>query len=326
MLIDNHGREIRYLRLAVTDRCNLRCMYCMPEEGITYLKRDHLLTYEEMFRLVSVLSKQGISKVRITGGEPFLRKDLKGFLRQLSGISTLDSLHITTNGVLISDDINDLKEIGISSINLSLDSLDRDRFLQITRRDDFDKVMKTFNQLILHQIKTKINMVVMKDQNIEDIFSMIELTKDRDVEVRFLEEMPFNGSEEAKSKIWSHIDILQHIKSYYPQIESLPADKSSTSVTYQVPGFIGKFGIIASYSRTFCGTCDRIRITPTGDLKTCLYDGGVMNIRDIIRAGASDAEIVTAIASAISHRAKDGWEAEKNRENLITESMATIGG
>ena len=327
MLFDNHNRPIRYMRLAVTDRCNLRCHYCMPAEGIKYVDRSDLMTYEEMLRMIRIGGDMGIHKVRITGGEPFLRKNLMGFLEEISRLKTIDSWHITTNGTLQHAFIPRLKEIGVGSINLSLDSMNQERFHTITRRDDFSKVMETIDLLKQYDIKTKINMVVMRDLNVEDLHDMIELTKGWNTSVRFLEEMPFNGSKNEQGKeVMNHVEILEHIKSLYPHLEGIPSVPSSTAVEYQVPNYQGSLGIIASYSRTFCGTCDRIRITPTGLLKTCLYDQGVMNLRDIIRAGASDIEIQAALRSALAHRAKDGKEAESNRSNLINESMATIGG
>lgn len=327
MLYDNHQRPIRYMRLAVTDRCNLRCHYCMPEEGIDYVNRTDLLTYEEMLRIISIGGDLGISKLRITGGEPFLRKDLMQLLDEISSMDTLTSWHITTNGTLIDQHLPRLKQLGIGSINLSLDSLDSKRFYQITRRDDFLKVMKTLDLLQELNISTKINMVVMRDINVADMRDMIELTRYRDISVRFLEEMPFNGSKNQRGQeVMNHIEILQHVTALYPDIVPLTSPASSTAVEYRVPGYQGRWGIIASYTRTFCGTCDRIRITPTGLLKTCLYDQGVINLRDLLRAGADNHEVAAALRSALAHRAKDGREAESQRSHLIDESMATIGG
>ena len=328
MLIDNHNRIIKYLRLAVTDRCNLRCQYCMPEEGIKYVNRGDLLTYEEMLRIISVLAENGIQKVRITGGEPFLRKGILDFLQKIKTQTAIKSLHITTNGTLIQEHIPYLKEIGVDSINLSLDTIDKERFYKITRRNDLDKVLKTLDELVDNDIPTKINMVVLNGQNIEDIGPMIELTKERPVSIRFLEEMPFNGTGISEGmSVWDHQLILEHITALYPHIFPLETPLGSTASLYKIDGFKGNIGIIASYSRTFCGSCDRLRITPTGDVKTCLYDNGRMSIKVILRAGATDQQILASITSCINHRAKDGWEAEKLRTgNPINESMATIGG
>lgn len=328
-LFDNHGRPINYLRLAVTDRCNLRCFYCMPEEGITYMPRQELLTYEEMLRLANVLSQLGIEKIRITGGEPFLRKDMMDFLRALSKIERIRKINITTNGTLTTPYIAELKELGINAVNLSIDTLDADRFYQITRRKSFAAVWECFEALIDHKITTKLNAVVMENQNIEDILPMVALTRDYPVSVRFIEEMPFNGEgSHYPSLTWNYRKIVDHIRSGFPTLEKAPDPPHSTSLNYRIPGHQGSIGVIPAYSRTFCGTCNRVRITPQGTLKTCLYDDGVLNIRDIMRAGATDGQVADAFTSALQHRAKDGWEAEKNRRlnNPVSESMATIGG
>lgn len=329
MLYDNHGRKINYLRLAVTDRCNLRCFYCMPEEGINYLPRKELLTYEEMERVIFLLASLGISKLRITGGEPFLRKGMMEFLTRISQIEGIKQIHITTNGTLTKDLIPELKKIGITSINLSLDSLDEKRFFDITRRDSFQSVMQTFDQLLAYNIPTKINTVVMQGRNIEDILPLVELTKNHPIAVRFIEEMPFNGSGgKTDNLLWDFQKILAHIKAVYPHLNKLPDPPASTSFNYQVPDYQGTVGIIAAYSRLFCGSCNRIRLTPQGVLKTCLYDDGVFNLKTLIREGADDLQLKTAFLEALGNRAKDGFEAEKNRflGTSASESMATIGG
>lgn len=329
VLYDNHGRRINYLRLAVTDRCNLRCFYCMPEEGIRYMPKEDLLTYEEMLRLVRILVSLGIDKIRITGGEPFVRKDIPDFLAALSRLEGLKQINITTNGTTTADLVPELARMGIHSVNLSLDTLDRDRFHQITRRDNFDEVMRTFDALLHHGINTKINAVVMAGQNIDDLIPMAELTRDLPVSVRFIEEMPFNGEGQHYEQLyWHHANILAHLKERFPDLEKLPDPPASTSYNYQIPGHKGSIGIIAAYTRTFCGTCNRIRITPQGSLKTCLYDTGIFNIRDIMRAGATDEQVIGSFLDALSHRAKDGWEAERNRgfDRPVSESMARIGG
>lgn len=326
MLIDNHHRSINYVRLAVTDRCNLRCFYCMPHEGINFLPKPHLLSYEEIVRLMTQLAEMGISKIRITGGEPFVRKDMMQLLQKLSEIRGIEKIALTTNGVLTAPLVPELKKIGIHSVNLSLDTLDRKRFIEMTRRDELSNVLATLDALLTHQIPTKINSVVMAGKNDEDILTMVELAKDNPVGIRFIEEMPFNGEGLKIENFLSYRAILDKIKAKYPTIKKIPDEPFSTSYNYQIPGFKGTVGVIAAYSRTFCGTCNRIRITPTGNLKTCLYDEGVMNVRDLLRNGCSDEELQTQIRVAIQHRSKDGFEAEAKRSTLVTESMTTIGG
>lgn len=328
-LFDNHGRPVNYLRLAVTDRCNLRCFYCMPEEGIKYVDRQDLLSYEEMERLIRLLAGMGINKLRITGGEPFVRKDMMAFLTRLRSVEGLDKINITTNGTLTGKLIPQLADLGINSVNLSLDSLDRERFHQITRRDEFDNVMDTLYGLIEAGIPTKINTVVMDGQNIDDLIPLAELTREYPVNVRYIEEMPFNGEGSHYPVLaWDHVRILGHLRARFPDIEKIPDPPHSTSMNYRVPGYRGSIGIIAAYSRTFCGTCNRIRITPKGLLKTCLYDDGVFNVRDLMRAGASEDQLRDAFLDALGNRAKDGWLAERNRNFglPVSESMSTIGG
>jgi len=328
MLYDNGGRKIDYLRLAVTDRCNLRCFYCMPHEGIDFVPRSDLLTYEELLRLCSVFSELGIRKIRITGGEPFVRKGIDSFLRELSKTPGLEELNITTNGSFTANKIKLMEEIGVKSVNLSLDTLNRERFKEITRRDLFDQVHKTYELLLKSSMNLKINMVVMQDRNIEDIYPMIELTKENKVSVRFIEEMPFNGTaDQGNESFWPMKKILDHIQSEYA-IKKLTDPTSSTSYNYQVDGYRGSFGIIAAFTRSFCGSCNRIRLTPKGDLRTCLYGKGALNFRDLLRAGASNEDIKKTVIQALGKRAKDGFEAEKNRGilNPASESMATIGG
>lgn len=329
MLYDNHGRCINYVRLAVTDRCNLRCFYCMPEEGIEYVAREDLLTYEEMGRLLHLLAGMGITKVRITGGEPFVRRDMMAFLAEVTAIAGIEEVHITTNGTLTAGLVPQLRAMGIKSVNLSLDTLDESRFFEITRRNVFGAVRQTLDALLAEGMPTKINMVVMQGRNDMDILPMAELAERYPIGVRYIEEMPFNGTGAHYEQLhWNHKRLLALLQERYPTLEKIPDGPFSTSQNYRVPGAPGTLGIIAAYSRTFCGTCNRIRITPKGVLKTCLYDDGVMDIRGLLRAGATDGQLRTAFLDALGNRAKDGFEAE-NRRLLgakVSESMSTIGG
>jgi molybdenum cofactor biosynthesis protein A len=328
-IIDNHGRPITYVRLAVTDRCNLRCFYCMPEEGIEYLPKQQLLTYEEMERLLRVLAGMGISKVRITGGEPFLRKDLMPFLHRVKAIPGIEEIHITTNGVLTLPHVPELKELGIKSINLSLDTLDRDRFFRITRRDELDKVMATFHALLQHDIAVKINAVVMEGQNTQDIVPLARLAEEYPVAVRFIEEMPFNGVGNNHPVLsWNYRRILDELRTAFPELQRAGKELYATAENFVIPGHAGSLGIIAAYSRTFCGTCNRIRITAQGGLKTCLYGNDVLNTRNILRSGASDEDLAAALLETFGRRAKDGYEAEANSQLIMPSfaSMSTIGG
>ncbi|SHL67307.1 GTP 3',8-cyclase MoaA [Hymenobacter psychrotolerans] len=328
VLFDNHGRPLEYLRLAVTDRCNLRCFYCMPEEGIKYMPKQELLTYEEMERLVGLLTGLGVRKVRLTGGEPFVRRDLVPFMARLAAIPGLDDLSLTTNGVLTAPHVPELARLGVKAVNLSLDTLDRARFASITRRDELPRVLDTFYALLASGIQVKINAVVMDGQNIEDLVPLAELTRELPVEVRFIEEMPFNGGSHAATLPWDHRRIRQHLEANLGEFIPVPTPAGATASEYSIAGHQGRIGIIAAYSRTFCGTCNRIRLTAEGGLKTCLYDQGVLDVRALLRGGSSDEEVTEALKNAFRYRAANGFEAEQRRpvHQLSFESMSTIGG
>ncbi len=324
-LIDNFGREMNYLRLAVTDRCNLRCVYCMPEKGIDWIPREAILTYEEMHRLVRLFVELGVTKVRLTGGEPFLRKNLVEFLARIRQLPGLRHIHVTTNGVLTAPHVPRLKEIGITSINLSLDTLRPERFFRIARRNEFGAVMETFHRILEYGIPLKLNMVVYEGLNEDEIVPIARLAEKYPVEVRFIEQMPFNGNGGFRRIRFSWKTILETLKTAFPGMEPL-APGHSTAAVYRVAGFRGRLGIIGGYSRVFCETCSRIRVTPRGVMKTCLYDNGVLDLKRLMRAGASDRVIQQAIRETILHRAANGFEAEKRAPRIHSDSMATIGG
>ena len=300
----------------------------MPEDGIRYMPKKELLTFEEITRLVSLMASMGISKIRLTGGEPFVRTDLMQLITRIVEIPGIRDLHLTTNGLLTAPHIPELKRLGIASVNLSLDTLDRERFRTITRRDEFESTWKTLNLLLENNIPLKVNTVVMDGKNPQDIIPMAELTRDNNITVRFIEEMPFNGDGRPASLPWTHNRILQHLQMQFPGIQKINDPENSTAFHYRIPGFRGTIGIIAAFSRTFCGTCNRIRVTAQGILKTCLYDDGVLDIKQLIRSGAGDDVIKERLVIAFNHRAKNGFEAEAARKDHHTahESMSTIGG
>lgn len=327
-LTDKYGRQITYLRLAVTDRCNLRCKYCMPEHGIDIVKRQELLTYKEMYRITRVLSELGVDKVRLTGGEPFVRKDFINFLESLSFNKNLKEINITTNGALISKHIAGLEKMKINAVNLSIDSLKREKFFEITRRDVYPQVIETYQELLKSKLKLKLNVVIQSGVNTDEIIDFIELTKNDDVSVRFIEEMPFNGKGLREVKeVWNFKRILNAIESHHKEVEQLITAKSSTSRNFKVKSYKGSFGIIPAFTRTICTDCNRIRITATGLFKNCLFDDGVFNIKEYIRNGASDEQLKQLFIDTVQQKPKNGFIAEKNRgNNSVSESMSTIGG
>ncbi len=327
MLIDNHNRTINYLRLAVTDRCNLRCNYCMPAEGINFVKNDKLLTIKELEKIAEVLVEQGIDKIRITGGEPFVRKDLMALLRHLTKFEGLKDISVTTNASLIGPHIDELKALGIKNINVSLDAINRETFERITRRDQYDTVHGNLIRLITEGFNVRVNFIVLDGQNEQDIIPILEVMKHYPVSIRFLEEMPFNGGSKSFQHIkWDYKAILAHIANHFPDYRKLESPKTSTSINYQIEGHKSTFGLIPSFSRTFCGSCNRLRVTATGDVITCLYGKPMANLREIVRGQNTEEDLKQAILKAVGARAKTGFEAQQEHSKVFDSSMTSIGG
>ena len=327
-LVDNFGRQMEYVRLAVTDRCNLRCQYCMPAQGIDIVPRQELLTFKEMYRLIRVLTELGVKKVRLTGGEPFVRKDFVGFLEMLSYNDLLEAINITTNGALISQHIDRIEKLGkVKDINLSIDSLNREKFAKITRRDAFPEVYKTLELLEKSSLNLKLNVVVQSGFNTDEIVDFVRFTKDKKIAVRFIEEMPFNGKGQRKmEENWTFNRILNEIKTEF-DVKDILSEKSSTSRNYSIENHLGTVGIIPAFTRTICNNCNRIRITSTGTFKNCLFDDGVFNLRDFIRKGASNDDLKELFLSLVKEKPENGFIAEANRKDGgASESMSTIGG
>jgi molybdenum cofactor biosynthesis protein A len=327
MLTDSYGRNINYLRLAVTDRCNLRCSYCMPAEGLNWLPRNGLLSYEEILVLLEAFHQAGITKLRFTGGEPFLRKDFMKLVESVFDKNWFEQISITTNGTLTAPHVKQLKTLGIHSINLSLDTMNQARFTKITRRNDFDAVMQTLDALETHEVKTRVNAVVMDGINEEDIIALPMAFQNKNIDIRFIEEMPFNGEGKRGELKWNAAKILSTLQAYFGNLIKLEDDAHSTSMNYQIPGHLGKVGIIAAYTRSFCGTCNRIRVTPTGQIKTCLYEKSGFDLKAPLRNGAHQDELVNIIRDIVGKKYRNGFEAESHRNKIpVTESMSTIGG
>jgi len=299
----------------------------MPSEGIDFAKKDKLFTIAELTKVSRILVEQGIDKLRITGGEPFVRKDLMILLRGLSKMEGLNDVSITTNATLIGPHIDELKELGITNINVSLDAIEKTTFERITRRNQYDTVYDNLTRLIAGGFNVRINFIVLENQNIQDIHPILDAMKNYDVSVRFLEEMPFNGGSKKFSAIkWDYKRILGHITSKYPDIEEISSPKTSTSINYKIKGHVGTFGLIPSFSRTFCGSCNRLRITATGDVITCLYARPCTNLRDILRGENSEERIKQQIIKAVGSRAATGFEAQAKYERVFDSSMTSIGG
>jgi cyclic pyranopterin phosphate synthase len=323
-LTDNHGRAITYLRLAITDRCNLRCRYCRPEEGVPFIPHKEILTFEELERLVAIFCSLGINKIRVTGGEPFSRRGCMPFLTRLRKIDGVQHLHITTNGVKTSRFLDELAAIGIDSVNLSLDTLDQKRFWKITRRDYLEAVLQTLEGVLARDIPLKINSVVLKDTSDDEIIRLAELVRDFPIDLRFIEKMPFSGK--VRSGKIENGNLSQRLKRIFPAIEENTDILPTTARIFSLPGYKGSLGLIQGYSRLFCATCNKLRITPIGMLKTCLYDNGVLNLKEMMRKGADDKEIESAIINCVQNRCVNGHEAELIAKRDMEPSMDSIGG
>jgi cyclic pyranopterin phosphate synthase len=298
----------------------------MPEEKMDFAAATDLLSFTELYQLTELFSQLGISKVRVTGGEPFVRKGTVSFIEKISQLPGIREISVTTNGSIPEKHIERLRQAHVETINVSLDALDRDRFYQITRRDCFEEVYANIFLLLEKGFKVKLNCVVSAGKNTEDILSLVALTQVHDLSVRFLEEMPFNGSA-AFTPSWNYQQIYEYIHQHYSPIEKLEDGKNATSVNYKIRGYRGSFGIIPAFSRTFCGTCNRIRLSAIGELRTCLYGPAVANLRDLLRSGVNSAGLTEEIRRAVSQREKDGFAAEARNLNPRSHaSMSVLGG
>ncbi|KAK4505628.1 hypothetical protein PRZ48_003591 [Zasmidium cellare] len=289
-LTDTFNRQHDYLRISLTERCNLRCLYCMPEEGIQLSPKKELLTTAEIYYLSALFVNQGVNKIRLTGGEPTVRKDIIPLMQQIGSLrrNGLKEIALTTNGISLHRKLDDMVEAGLTGVNISLDTLDPHQFVLLTRRQGFDAVMKSINRVqemnkLGAGIKLKINCVAMRGLNDHQILPFIEMTRDQDVEVRFIEYMPFGGNKWSEKKMLPYTEMLDLIRTKYPDIAQLKGGKNDTSKTWQVPGHKGRVGFITSMTHNFCGTCNRLRITSDGNLKVCLHGNAEVSLRDMLR-------------------------------------------
>ncbi|KAK0389418.1 hypothetical protein NLU13_2993 [Sarocladium strictum] len=289
-LTDTYHRQHDYLRISVTERCNLRCVYCMPEEGVDLSPSRDLLTTPEIALLSSVFVSQGVTKIRLTGGEPTVRRDILPLMHQIGALRSqgLKEICITTNGLSLHRKLDSMVEAGLTGVNLSLDTLDPWQFQIMTRRKGFDAVQRSIARILEMNklgagVKLKINCVVMRGVNDREIIPFIEMTREKDIEIRFIEYMPFDGNKWNKQKMFSYEEMLDTIREKYPSLQKVQDHKNDTSKTWQIPGFLGRIGFITSMTHNFCGTCNRLRITSDGNLKVCLFGNAEVSLRDILR-------------------------------------------
>ncbi|XP_028393493.1 GTP 3',8-cyclase, mitochondrial-like [Dendronephthya gigantea] len=306
-LTDTFGRKHTYLRVSLNEICNLRCQYCMPEEGVALTPRDQLLTTDEVISLSKLFVNEGVQKIRLTGGEPLLRKDIVTICERLSELPNLQDIAMTTNGVTLSRKLPALQKAGLNLLNISLDTLIPAKFEFITRRNQngWYKVMKSISMAVdLGFFPLKVNCVVMKGLNDDEICDFVELTRDMPVDVRFIEYMPFDGNKWNFQKFVSYQEMLNIIKERWPDIKRRNDSANDTSKAYKVPGYAGQIGFVTSMSEHFCGSCNRLRITADGNLKVCLFGNAEVSLRDLLRSGASEHELVDVISAAVQRKKK----------------------
>lgn len=328
-LVDSYGRRIKSMRISITDKCNFRCTYCMPAEGLPWLKKAEILSYEEIVRISRVAVSIGIEQIRLTGGEPLVRRDVPDLVRQLRAIEGLHSLSLTTNGILLKQQARALAEAGLTRINVSLDSLLREKFAQLTRRDQIHRVLEGLEELekypSIHPIK--INAVAMRGYSEEEVLDFVRFARSKAYVMRWIEFMPLDADQ-----IWRKEDILTggEIKAiieaeYGPLVQITTGDPSETARRYTFSDGIGEVGFINPVSEPFCATCDRIRLTADGQLRTCLFATEETDLRAVLRSDADDEALARTIRQAVWHKELKHYIGDK-RFRRANRSMSMIGG
>lgn len=329
ILTDDFGRKHNYLRISLIEKCNLRCTYCMPAEGIALTPKKELMTADEVFAIAKTFVAHGVDKIRLTGGEPLLRKDFPEIIGKLATLNT--EISITTNGILIDKHIEVLKQSKISKINLSLDTLVPSKFTTITLRNQFEKVIDNLHLLLNNDFKVKINVVLIKGFNDNEIIDFINLTESLPIAVRFIEFMPFAGNEWDRSKMVSQKEILSQVTNHFLEshLEKLEDEKNLTAREFKIKNYIGSFGIISSITNPFCDGCNRIRLTANGKIKNCLFSNSETDLLTPHRNGEALENIIT---SAIKNKKKmrAGMNTIADVDNPVlnqdNRSMIAIGG
>lgn len=327
-LFDSFGRVHDNLRISVTDRCNIRCFYCMPETGVPFVARREILSFEEIERFVRIAARLGITKLRVTGGEPLVRKDLPVLIRMLRSIEGICDIALTTNGVLLASQAEELYEAGLRRINVHLDTLDRQRFIEITRRDELDKVLDGIEVCRrMGYSPIKINAVAVKNLVEPDIVPLARFGRDHNIEVRYIEFMPLDARGLwRRDKVLLADDIIRLLtEGIGPLVEVPGRDPSAPALEYRFADGIGRIGFIASVSRPFCLNCNRIRLTADGKLRYCLFAIDETDIKTLLRSGVPDEEIARSIRSTVADK-WEGHEINSSRFVAPPRPMYSIGG
>tara|TARA_R110002051_G_scaffold325808_1_gene431553 strand:+ start:27238 stop:28242 length:1005 start_codon:yes stop_codon:yes gene_type:complete len=328
ILTDTFGREHTYLRISLTERCNLRCTYCMPADGIPLSAKSHIMTYEEIYTIAKEFIANGVTKIRLTGGEPLVRKDAALIMEKLATLPV--ELSITTNGVIVDRFIETFKNCGIKTINVSLDSLDAAKNHSITRRDYLKKVYDNIQLLVTEGFEVKLNCVLIKDFNDNEIIDFIELTKEQPLQIRFIEFMPFDGNKWNMEKLVSLEEILKQVyirydTSNFIRLNDKPND---TAKNYQIKGYNGTFAVISSVTNPFCDSCNRIRLTANGQLKNCLFSTTESDILTPLREGKSITAVIEKVVLSKKkiRNGMDTLDKFKDPNSHNNRSMIAIGG
>eukprot|EP01063_Lacrimia_lanifica_P042044 TRINITY_DN9978_c0_g1_i1.p2 TRINITY_DN9978_c0_g1~~TRINITY_DN9978_c0_g1_i1.p2 ORF type:complete len:348 (+),score=139.76 TRINITY_DN9978_c0_g1_i1:73-1116(+) len=305
LLTDTHGRFHDYLRISIAERCNLRCQYCMPKDGVDLTPDNELLSTEEIVRLASVFTRMGVKKIRLTGGEPLVRKDFKFLAKKLGDLRAegLEKLCITSNGLLVSKHLDVLEASGMTNINISLDTLEAHKFEFITRRRGFDRVLKAVHDCVDRGFNTKLNVVVLRNINDEEVAKFAQMAADLPMEVRFIEYMPFDGNNWNESLLVPWMQTVDAIEAAMDiKLHMLPGGRGDVSKKYAAPGWQGRVGFITTMTSSFCGGCNRLRLLADGKLKTCLFDTKERSLLEVLRSDATDHAISQHISTILSEK------------------------
>ena len=319
-MMDNYGRNINYLRVSVTDRCNLRCIYCMPEHGIDKKSHNDILRFEEITKIVKAAVSLGVDKVRYTGGEPLILPNIDKLIYETSKLEGITDISLTTNGILLGDMIVELKQAGLNRVNISLDTLDKDKYKSITRTGNIDKIFSAIDKCIsLGLSPVKINMVLIRGINDNEIPDFIKLTKDMPLEVRFIELMPIGEGIKLYEKGRMGIE---EILADHPELIPLKTEKSSTAQLYKLKDGKGKIGLISPISCKFCLDCNKIRLTSTGMIKPCLHSKEEIDIKKYLD---NDSLLIAALKAVIVNKPLE-HQLEEDKQSKSSKMMYQIGG
>ncbi|KAM5552569.1 GTP 3',8-cyclase, mitochondrial [Rosa sericea] len=303
MLIDSFGRQHTYLRISLTERCNLRCQYCMPAEGVSLTPGPKILSQNELVRLANLFVSSGVDKIRLTGGEPTVRKDIEDICLHLSNLKGLKTLAITTNGITLARKLPKLKECGLSAVNISLDTLVPAKFEFLTRRKGHERVMDSINAAIdLGYNPVKVNCVVMRGFNDDEICNFVELTREKPINIRFIEFMPFDGNVWNVKKLVPYAEMLDRVAKHFTGLKRLQDHPTDTAKNFRIDDHLGTVSFITSMTEHFCAGCNRLRLLADGNFKVCLFGPSEVSLRDPLRQGADDHELREIIGSAVKRK------------------------